>query len=241
MSYPRVEQALTIEEITREWARLLRKPRREIFDQLIKAFWRGDLEPLLADAANNPARDRMLRILRIHSSHRLIVICADAKDIPSQLEELSDGGLIVDLATYLVLPPSPRNWDDAVLTAAFRQLSEIGADSYGDEFLIYLRDQEIERTAFARYCDRYQYPRPKFWFGPGSQRVSRASDETACRRWLQKLGEGEKTQGKGGYFADAKRRWPELSEAAFKRAWSAGVPDNWKEAGARKGPRGRLR
>jgi len=90
---------------------------------------------------------------------------------------------------------------------------------------------DMTREQLRAFCDENQIELPRFWFGA---KVSKASAEVQCRKWLTDQVREEKRKPKKDYLAIAMTEIGGLSERAFNRAWDAAVPQTWKRAGARK-------
>ena len=89
---------------------------------------------------------------------------------------------------------------------------------------------DMTREQLRAFCDENQIELPRFWFGA---KVSKASAETQCRRWLAHQVRKDKHMPKKGYCALAMKEIEGLSERAFNRVWDATVPPAWKRAGRR--------
>ncbi len=88
---------------------------------------------------------------------------------------------------------------------------------------------DITREELRAFCDENQIELPRFWFGA---KVSKASAEVQCRKWLSDQVRKKKHMPKKGYRALAMTEIGGLSERAFNRVWDATVPSAWKRAGA---------
>ncbi len=97
--------------------------------------------------------------------------------------------------------------------------------------LVVCPQADMTREHLRAFCDENQIELPRFWFGA---KVSKASAETQCRKWLTDQVRKKKHMPKKGYRALAMTEIEGLSERAFNRAWAAKVPATWMRAGAPK-------
>ncbi len=88
---------------------------------------------------------------------------------------------------------------------------------------------DITREELRAFCDENQIELPRFWFGA---KVSKASAEVECQKWLTDRVRKKKDMPKKDYRALAINKIEGLSERAFNRVWDATVPSAWKRAGA---------
>ncbi len=88
---------------------------------------------------------------------------------------------------------------------------------------------DMTREHLRAFCDENQIELPRFWFGA---KVSKASAEAECGRWLTHQVREEKRKPKRDYRALAMTEIEGLSERVFNQVWGATVPAAWKRAGA---------
>ncbi len=88
---------------------------------------------------------------------------------------------------------------------------------------------DMTREHLRAFCDENQIELPRFWFGA---KVSKASAEVECQKWLTDRVRKKKDMPKKDYRALAINKIEGLSERAFNRVWDATVPSAWKRAGA---------
>src|SRR5215467_6693935 len=106
------DQALAIskiaEYVSRETGQV--RTRDEVLDELLQAFWRGDLR---SGAATRDHRRNMLRLISKHRQHPGLVVVDRPDLIPPQFERDPDGSVILDPHSYIVLPTDPGLWTES--------------------------------------------------------------------------------------------------------------------------------
>ncbi len=90
---------------------------------------------------------------------------------------------------------------------------------------------DMTREHLRAFCDENHIELPRFWFGA---KVSKASAEVQCRKWLTDQVSEEKRKPKKDYCVLAMTKFEGLSKRASDRAWDVAVPAPWKRAGAPK-------
>lgn len=170
--YPLADSRLTLPEIAKHWVRDLPQhpPEAEILDYLIKSFWRGDFEPFASTSSGIIARRQALRAVAQSGPHPGLVICPAADSVPPSSVPTDDGGVTVDLTTYVVIPDSEENWSAKVLDAAYAILGTCSLSGFSENFVIGMRLQSLTKEQFGAFCDLRHHPRPGFWFSQPSER-----------------------------------------------------------------------
>src|SRR5215469_818564 len=114
-------QSMAISEIAEFIARETNgvRTRDEVVDELLQAFWRGEL---LSATAADPTRDHrrnLLQAINMNRQHPGLVLVESAKRIPEPYVNNADGSVTLDLHRYIALPPHPAQWTDPMLEAAY--------------------------------------------------------------------------------------------------------------------------
>jgi len=84
--------------------------------------------------------------------------------MPSEIEKQSDGSMIIDTTTYVVLPSDDSNWTDDIVETAYRELATMSFEDFHDLLKPGLRALSTTRDELGRYCAMKGYDLPRFWF-----------------------------------------------------------------------------
>jgi hypothetical protein len=237
--YPLRDNDLMLSRLATEWAQEMpaRPTEPAIMTILLQAVWQRELCALhLDDRPTYP--DDLLRLVPL-AEHPGFEIYADGQPDRIASVELPDGGLEVHFNRYVVLPADLTDLSAEQRQFAIEELSVMQFDDFSDTFREFVRMLRVTREEFGRYCDLAGYPRPYFWFGKAKAKVkaSNAKSEGDCAKWLRSLAQDKNRRPKSWYLDEALRRFPNLSERGFNRAWARSVPATWRKKG-RKGKRG---
>src|SRR4051794_18903506 len=84
--------------------------------------------------------------------------------MPSAFEKQSDGSIIIDTTTYVVLSSDDSNWTDDIVETAYRRLATMSFEDFHDLLKSGLRALSTTRDELAKYCAMKSYDLPRFWF-----------------------------------------------------------------------------
>jgi len=226
-------QALAISRIAEFIAREANgvRTRDEVIEELLQAFWRGELRSATAADPTRDHRRDLLRAINIKRRHPGLVLVESAKRIPEPYVINADGSVTLDQHRYIALPPHPAQWTDPMLEAAYQCLAELRLEDFNDLVMPALWGLRVRKDDFGQYCELMGYPKPRFWFAPVPRSVSTAGSERRAEDWLGKQGKEGKKKSKAGYRQEAQERF-NLSAGAFDRVWKKVVPPEWRTPGA---------
>jgi hypothetical protein len=161
--------SLPFDRIAEYWSKQLGQIRsaREIHQELLAAFWHGVLPAHLEGRPRD--RRRYLKAVRKCGSHPDFELVESADAIPPGEQELPDGGAVVDLTCYVVLPSDEASWSEAIVEAACEQLAEIPPEGFNELILPGILALHATKENIGRFCDEHGYARPTFWFGQETQ------------------------------------------------------------------------
>ena len=228
-------QSMAISEIAEFIARETNgvRTRDEVVDELLQAFWRGEL---LSATAADPTRDHRRNLLQAINSNRQhpgLVLVESAKRIPEPYVINADGSVTLEQHRYIALPPHPAQWTDPMLEAAYQCLAELRLEDFNDLVMPSLWGLTVRKDDFGRYCELMGYPKPPFWFAPVSRSVSTAGSERRAEDWLGRQVKAGKKKSKAEYRREVYEGF-KLSPRAFDRVWKKVVPPEWRTPGAPK-------
>ena len=229
--YPLRNDDLMLSRLATEWAQEMpaRPTEHAIMTLLLRAVWQRELFALHLDDRSACPED-LLKLVRL-SEHPGFEIYANGSPDRVESVELPDGGLEVHYNRFVVLPADLTNLSAEQRQSAIEELSVMQFDHFSDAFRGFVRMLRVTREEFGRYCDEAGYPRPYFWFGKARAKASKAKPEGDCAKWLQLLAQGKKEHPKPWYRDEALRKFPNLSERGFNRAWTPSVPASWRKKG----------
>jgi hypothetical protein len=232
------DDVLTLAEIAKFWSRAPGSVHTadEIFCRLVQAVWRGDLTVELSarrEPRNGDYRYSLLRAVAGVRSHPGLLFVRPGEPVGPVEEMLADGTTLLDLTKRIAWVADGEEPDDTEAEAAFRTLASADIDDY-DVAVVgpILLSLSVERDALQRYCKITGEALPTFWFKKTATR-STVSAERQCEKWLAELVQkGPKPDSKPNLKSEARKRIPDLSGAAFDRAWDKAAPPEWKARGA---------
>jgi hypothetical protein len=178
-------QRLSFSKIADYWSRGMNPPtnRDELFDFLVKAWWRGEF---VASGAK-----------------RVDVLKAIHKVPPSwitferdqQIRELPDG--IVEVRLFVPIPKAnPESWTDEDCMEAFHVMAEIWDSSDFQLFIPIVWGLELTEAEFTRWVGSYDYSRGAFWARgesaegtPVANKISRSKLAELAREYYESIPE----------------------------------------------------
>jgi hypothetical protein len=95
-------------------------------------------------------------------------------------------------------------------------------------FRQFLTDTDLDGFTILREDVDALWPDPKK--RPETSRSS-AKDQAECGAWIPQQ---DRPKNKEALLAEARKRWPNLTERAFYRAWKGSAPAEWKHQGRKK-------
>lgn len=184
---PLRESVLRLSQIAKYWARELGGIRTdsEIHAELLGVFWRGILPAVTSEGGGRIDPKRMLRAVNLDREHPGFTLVEGADWIPPSKEELPDGGVIIHLQRYIVLPADPALWSDPIIGAACEQLAEVPFEGFNPLVLPGLNALGATKEAIGDFCDQRGYPRPRFWFGTTPERPKSFGGRTSVMREIK--------------------------------------------------------
>jgi hypothetical protein len=191
------KQRLSLWDIADHWSREIR-PRREpweVRDDLVKAWWRGELT-----AANGPSRPEMLRLLYKSYQDR-IAFSAPGLGEPVSSKVLSDGTVVVFRCWSVPLPNyQPEAWDDTNCAEAFEAVEKAWSCERFEIVAISVCFSELTVAEFMSWIDETPYPTPTFWqIAPKKDGVNERNKpvtKTSAAGLAQAYVESEKAAGR---------------------------------------------
>jgi hypothetical protein len=170
-------QPLSFPKIADYWSREMKPPtsRDELFDFLVKAWWRGDL---LASGA-----ERVDVLKAIHNNPPSWITFEDDQ----QIRELPNG--VVEVRRFVPLPKSnPDSWTDDDCTEAFQVIAEIWDSSDFELFVPVVWGLQLREDEYTRWVKSCTHQRGSFWTKGkkekgSSPKISKASVTDLAREY----------------------------------------------------------
>jgi hypothetical protein len=183
--YPLSDMSLSLPGIARHWVRDLRQhpPENEVLDYLIQSYFDGDFETFASPNGDIISRRQALRAVALSAPHPGFIICPTSESVPLSTTPTDDGGVVVDLNLYVVLPDEENDWSADVVEAASKVLRACSLNAFSKSFIIGMRCQSLTKDQFAAFCDLRGHRRPGFWFADqsGSPALSFGGRPSAMR------------------------------------------------------------
>jgi hypothetical protein len=224
-------QALRFAKLAEYLARAAGEVRSEddIMLDLLRAFWLGELAGVTySGSPRDPAA--ILNVVAVRREHPGFVLVEREEETSLAAERHAGGTVSIDSRERILLPADPAHWTEEVRTRVYADLAQRSIRDFGaDPAKVVLYSLVIQKEDYGAYCDRVDIRRPYFWFGAGRQRGPGATAD--MRRWLKETFGGPR-QPKAVVLAEARKKFPGISEAAVKRAWRDLAPPAWKQGGA---------
>jgi len=229
---PLPDKALRLNVLAEYWSRELQGQRTaaEIHRELLSAFWRDELE---VSRSNGDPVDRrgLLESVGHQSQHPGFVVVDSADMIPPGIVDLPNGGVIVDLTKYVVIPSDRSRWTEAIIKDAYSAFATLSLEDFHDLLKPILWALYMTKENLAVYCENLAYAPPRFWFGTQRQPKWTIRDEKKFTAWLKEISSGPKLKSKQAYFDDAHKKFPAIPWKVFVRIWGGTVPKEWKRPG----------
>ena len=137
----------------------------EIFQELLSAFWRGELALVGGNERQIIYPETFLKYIALKRDHPGFTLVDSPEMIPPKLTERLDGGVMIDLQTYIVLPSDHALWTSEIISAACDQLANLSLEHYHDLIQPAVFALRCTKQSLAGYCEGMGYDRPRFWFG----------------------------------------------------------------------------
>jgi hypothetical protein len=240
---PLPDEPLRLGAVAEYWSREIQGVRTaaDIRQELLSAFWRGELEVVSSTGDQRVDRRGLLAAIRIKPEHPGFTVVDSVDMIESMREEHPDGSVTIDLRKHIVLPRDKAEWTEGIIVDACSTLATLSFQDFSDLFKPVLLMLSTSKGAVADYCRYKSYAPPRFWFGtkPSTQWTSKRERDFAA--WLRKIATGPKQKPKTAYFVDASAEFSGLPKKSFNRVWNDVVPEQWKRSGPIRAPRLRTR
>jgi hypothetical protein len=162
--FPIGKTTLSFREISNCWSREIQPPasQNELLRLLESAWW--------LDEIRGNSRWSRLELLKrmycaLHNRDDLGIVFILGEDAEkSRVEELPDGGALVDLRPRIHLPSGDMDmWDESTCSDAFRALAETSStESYPDLTPVFA-SIELGHEEFIRWAAKRGYSKPRFW------------------------------------------------------------------------------
>ena len=235
--YPIDENSLRVGELVEHWSRTVSKrdSKEALLEQILAAFWLGDIDLRPPDASPPLDRIDILAALRDGADPDQFLFYEHESEVPPPVVALPDGSAEVDLRPCIRLLRDRAAWTSSNLHTVFQEIAKLPIAAYPNGILTAFRIMIIHRNDFSVLCDARRWERPQFWFATSRrskahQTIARAITE--CRKWLRDQSRGRKRQSKDQYWTEAEQRFLRLSRHAFDKIWKEEAPDNWRKPGA---------
>jgi hypothetical protein len=162
--FPIGDATLPFREIANCWSREIQPPasRNELLRVLESAWW--------LDEIRGKSRWSRLEFLKgmyrpLHDRDDLGIVFLVGEDAAkSRVEELPDGGALVDLRRQIPLPSGDVDtWDESTCSDAFRALAQTSStESYPDVTPVFA-SIELGHGEFIRWAAKRGFSKPRFW------------------------------------------------------------------------------
>jgi hypothetical protein len=235
------DECLSLWEVARHWSRelLAAQQPHELFNRLSAAMWRSDLCTGSDTAQSIVGLNRRLILLRVVASasdHPGLYFISGGGGVTPATLNLPDGSALVDIRHRIMWPSA----DTGAVELAYQILAEATLADYSADVAPILMEEVVTREEVGRYCDGMGYPRPRFWFAQ-TKIPGRSSSMARCKRWLSKKAVSGGRPTKADVLAEAKSKFPDLSDRSFEKVWKEAAPEDWKLPGRPQLSRGRKR
>jgi hypothetical protein len=212
------ENVLQLIWIAEYWSREINGVRTaaEIHDQLLAAYWRGELRVVGRDERGLLNRVTFLKLVARERNHPGFVLVDSPEMIPTKITERGDGSVMVDTLTYIVLPPDYTCWTSDIISSACRELAKLWLEGYHDLIQPGVFALRCTKKNFAAYCEAMHYDPPRFWFGDPTRKrnevksfVGRPSVMRAIEAEMRRRADAKVLAPRLRQEAQALRRWAE--------------------------------
>jgi hypothetical protein len=222
-------QALRFAELAKYQARSAGEVRsaNKIMSDLLTAFWLGELTGVTFSGSllDRAAILRGIAVQREQPGFALV----EREEETSPAIDRRPGGGSINLRVRILLPADPVHWTEEIRNRVYADLAQRSIGDFADAVKLFLYSLVVQKEDYGAYCDRVGISRPYFWFGVGRQPGS--SRDREMRGWLKEIFKRPR-RPKAVVLAEARNKFPGISEAAVKRAWRDLAPPAWKQGGA---------
>jgi hypothetical protein len=205
----------------------------EIHDELLAAFWRDEFRLVVADGRKTIDRATFLKCVALKRDHPGFVLVDSPEMIPPRMTEEADGGAMVDMQTYIILPSDHTNWTSEIISAACDELAKLSFEDYHDLIQPGIFALHSTKHGLAAYCDRMSYDRPRFWFSNATRMRNKAESFGGRPSVMRQLEAEMRRRARTGILAptlreEAKelRLWAEANIDAEKQIPQVGAIEN---------------
>ncbi len=185
---PLRDRVLRLTQIADHWARELSQIRSQadIHAELLGAFWLGSLPAVVREGGEPYDRANLLRAINFaREKHLGFVLVENAASIPPAVLDTPDGGALVDLTTYVVLPADEASWTESIVAAAYQQFAKVPFDEFSPLVLPALYALSATKDALGDFCDQCGYDRPHFWFAAHKKRAKSFGGRPSVMRQIK--------------------------------------------------------
>jgi hypothetical protein len=230
---PLPARVLSLEEIAKYWSREIGGVRTtdEIFDQLLSAFWLGELQLTGSRGDNQIDRHTVMKWVNRRRQHPGFTLIENLGERPSGTTSMPDGSVLVDITKYIILPSNEASWTNDLIDAALARLSNMSVIDFDDLIRPGFYALRTTRARLQAYCQTIGYALPRFWFSGDHTLRWNIRRENEAKAWFRQIAVGPKRKSKSQYFADALKEFPNISRDAFDRIWRDVVPPVWQKSG----------
>jgi hypothetical protein len=231
----RDEYFLTIGEIAEEYGR----NGQDRLQALFNAFWRGCFEAFVRETESEEyplmSRRTALKAWRDMDDHPGLEFATS----PGEEIRVSDGSIVVDLFTRIVLPAEEVDWKRKELEITYGHLANLSVADISGAAEAGLKCQFLGAYELLAVLYDQGEPPPPFWLHWDSTRRPSRHEESksfqhlsGSANWLsQELPNAAPTDVRQlDLLQEAKNRG--LGEEQFNKLWRALAPDQLKEGGA---------
>jgi hypothetical protein len=157
----RDSKTASLYDMARLWAHQLQQPDADVQTLLLRAIWSGDLR--LRNRHGPLTTRELILLIQKTQPHPGISIVSDETEIPPAQQWTDDGGMIVYLDHFVVLPEQKEPWTDEIVGTASAALIEAEAADFSDKFLAAVMPLSLDRDEVADWCTASSHPWPSFW------------------------------------------------------------------------------
>jgi hypothetical protein len=184
-------QRLPFLKIADYWSREMKPSANsdELFDLLVKAWWRGEL------VASGAERVNVLKAIQKYPPSRIVF------ESDQGIKELPDDGS-VEVRCVVPLPRSnPDSWKDSDCAEAFQSIAQIWDTCTFELVTPVICRLELTEAEFTRWVRSYRYMRGAFWAsgrgddGPPADKVSRSKLAQLAQEYYESAAEGRSQSG----------------------------------------------
>ncbi len=249
--FPIKAEQLALTDIADYWAREI-KPRAtqaELLTTLAKAWFGGELK-----SGGRQNRLDLLRKMFKSTQDDLVFLVGDEPG-PAELQELEDGGALVDPRPRVKVPSSnQKNWTEEECSDGFAVIAEQWSPDWDiEECKVFVPSVKVVHGEFYRWLETQGYAPAEFWRknmiaapleepklplhqsgGQSKQKYSKAKLDAAYRDYLaEKTKEGGTSPNREQDLAAMKELFPDVGFTAVRDLRRRLAPREWTERGRR--------